>query len=170
MAEKLGSPGPRGSEPGEGAGPAAHVLPGPWNFPNVAAARAARAEGDRLPPETPLKPPASGSTGPEQPAAGEQAVAAPGDSQEPLPPLPSSLLENPDPAGSLYLEIEDVVAGFGAGDVPSIFATLREELATLKGSRAEQGKKVLAALDRTEELFLHLIGVREQLTQGEPKR
>jgi hypothetical protein len=79
-----------------------------------------------------------------------------------LPPA----LEHPDPGNTLYLEIEDVVSVVAPEDIQNIFKELRERLAALKGSRGESGKKVLSALDRTEELFQHLIKVREQLLQA----
>lgn len=85
------------------------------------------------------------------------------------PPLPAPALEHPDPTGTLYLEIEDVVAAARSEDIPEIFRGLRDRLAPLKGARAENAKKVLQALERTEELFQHLIRVRERMAQGEPK-
>ena len=50
-------------------------------------------------------------------------------------------------------------------NVDQVFLELRDRLEKLKGSRAQLGKKVEKALERTEELFRHLIQVREQMKE-----
>jgi hypothetical protein len=119
-----------------------------------------------LPPEPPSKPPAppqGGDVTQEPEKAAAEGAEVPEGSEGPPPPLPPPALEHPDPTGTLYLDIEEVVANARVEDIPNVFQNLRSQLAELKGSRAEQGSKVLQALDRTEELFLHLIQVREQM-------
>jgi hypothetical protein len=46
-----------------------------------------------------------------------------------------------------------------------LFETLKEELTGLKGPRAEQGKKVQAAIGRTEELLAQLLELRQKLLE-----
>ena len=65
----------------------------------------------------------------------------------------------------MYLEIEEVVTAAQPEDVVRVFGELKDRLEKLKGTRAQQGKKVHKALERTEELFLHLIQVRERMKE-----
>jgi hypothetical protein len=64
---------------------------------------------------------------------------------------------------SLYPAIEGFIEGAKAGDITSLFAPIKDGLATLKGPRAEQGKKVGKAIERTEELLSYLLEVREKI-------
>jgi len=50
-------------------------------------------------------------------------------------------------------------------DVAALFSGLKQSLDELKGPRAEQAKKVRLALERTEELLVRLLDVRENLVQ-----
>lgn len=69
------------------------------------------------------------------------------------------------PAISVFVDIAQ------PADVESTFAPLKTALADLKGPRAEQGKKVYKALERTSELLLHLIQVREKIaSEGKGSR
>jgi hypothetical protein len=77
-------------------------------------------------------------------------------------------------AESLYPAIEDFILTATEADVAALFASLREGLAGLKGPRADYGKKVSLAVERTEELLRYLLQVREkiesgQLSQGAPR-
>jgi hypothetical protein len=67
-------------------------------------------------------------------------------------------------AESMYPEVEALVEKATEEDISSRFEELRTALNELKGPRAEQGKKVRKALDRAEELFLHLLGIRQNLS------
>lgn len=63
----------------------------------------------------------------------------------------------------LYPVIEGFVERATEDDVQGFFGGVKEELATLKGPKADQGKKAKAAIARTEELLSHLLQVREKL-------
>jgi hypothetical protein len=69
------------------------------------------------------------------------------------------------PQGPLYPVIESLVEWVTRDEVGTLFSPIKQELGALKGPRAEQAKKVKAAIERTEELLLHLIDVREALAQ-----
>ncbi len=69
----------------------------------------------------------------------------------------------PAPAEPLYPVIESFVETASPAEVDQLFTQLKDGLANLKGPKAEQAKKVQAALERTEELLSFLIGVREKL-------
>ncbi|MBM4381155.1 MAG: hypothetical protein FJ086_17925 [Deltaproteobacteria bacterium] len=62
-----------------------------------------------------------------------------------------------------YPAIEGFVERASSADVEGAFASLSGPLAELKGPRAAQGKKVEAALARTQELLAHLVEVKERL-------
>ena len=47
--------------------------------------------------------------------------------------------------------------------LPACSRTSRSQLGSLKGPKAEQGKKVGKAIERTEELLSYLLQVREKL-------
>lgn len=66
----------------------------------------------------------------------------------------------PDPT---YPAIESFIETATAESISATFEGLRAELAGLKGPRAEQGKKVTKAIDRTQELLSYLLQVREKL-------
>jgi hypothetical protein len=69
----------------------------------------------------------------------------------------------PPPNDSLYPSIESFIEHASSDDVGALFAPLRDGLGTLKGPRAEQGKKVSKAIERTEELLSYLLQVREKI-------
>lgn len=66
----------------------------------------------------------------------------------------------PQPA---FPTIEAFVERAAPEDVDSLFAPLREGLAALKGPKADQAKKVRAAIERTEELLEYLLATRGKL-------
>ena len=78
----------------------------------------------------------------------------------PDPASPSPADSPPEP---LYPVIESFAEFASRDDVASLFAGLKESLAALKGPKAEQAKKAKLALERTEELLLHLLETREKL-------
>ena len=66
----------------------------------------------------------------------------------------------PEPS---YPVIEGFVEKATADDIASLFKDLKTQLAGLKGPKAEQGKKIGKAIERTEELLSYLLQVREKL-------
>lgn len=48
-------------------------------------------------------------------------------------------------------------------DVDALFQALKDGLASMKGPKADQAKKVSKAIERTEELMSHLLQVREKI-------
>ena len=66
----------------------------------------------------------------------------------------------PEPS---YPAIEGFIERATADSITQTFSGLREQLGGLKGPRADQGKKVTKAVDRTEELLSYLLQVREKL-------
>lgn len=76
------------------------------------------------------------------------------------PPQEQAPKELPAPS---YPQIEGFIEKAKAPDVEEAFKTLKAELGGLKGPRAEQGKKVSKAIERTEELLSYLLQVREKL-------
>lgn len=68
--------------------------------------------------------------------------------------------EQPEP---LYPTIESFIEAASAEDVGAAFEQVRAGLATLKGPRAEQGKKVAKSIERTEALLSYLLQVREKI-------
>jgi hypothetical protein len=78
-----------------------------------------------------------------------------------------SLVTNHEPpvSESNYPVTEAFIEFATKEEVESLFNSVKEALRTLKGPRAEQGKKVSAALSQTEALLLHLIQVREKLEE-----
>lgn len=67
------------------------------------------------------------------------------------------------PQGPLYPVIESLVEWATKDEINSLFSGIKDGLTTLKGPKAEYAKKVKVALERTEELLLHLVDVREAL-------
>lgn len=63
----------------------------------------------------------------------------------------------------MYPVIEAFVEKASADEVDQFFTSVKTGLTELKGPKAEQAKKVGAALARTEELLSHLLQVRETL-------
>jgi len=68
----------------------------------------------------------------------------------------------PLPAPS-YPTLEAYVETGLAEDATHIFGDVREALGTLKGPRADQARKIEAALDAADELIQMLFGVRAEL-------
>lgn len=68
-----------------------------------------------------------------------------------LPPAPS------------YPAIESFIEQATAEEVQSLFNPIKEGLAALKGPKAEQGKKVQAAIASADELLAALLETRERL-------
>ena len=66
----------------------------------------------------------------------------------------------PEPS---YPVIEGFVEKATAEDTANLFKDLKAQLGTLKGPKAEQGKKIGKAIERTEELLSYLLQVREKL-------
>jgi hypothetical protein len=73
-----------------------------------------------------------------------------------------------DPVESRYPALESFVEVASAEEVAALLQPIREALGDLKGGRAEQGKKALKAVERTEELLSHLLQVREHI-EGQRK-
>ncbi|WNG35178.1 hypothetical protein F0U61_17080 [Archangium violaceum] len=59
--------------------------------------------------------------------------------------------------------IESFIETASAEEVRSLFTPVKNELANLKGPKAEHAKKVQAAISRTEELLGVLLETRERL-------
>lgn len=78
------------------------------------------------------------------------------------PPPPPSL---PTPS---YPAIESFIESATREQVESLFSPVRQQLGALKGPRADQARKVEAALAHTEELLGLLLQTRERL-ESEPK-
>lgn len=64
----------------------------------------------------------------------------------------------------MYPAVEGFIERATPDQVSGLFQSIKQGLDGLKGPKAEQSKKVRAALERTEELLQHLIEVREKLT------
>jgi hypothetical protein len=78
-------------------------------------------------------------------------------SQEPQrPPLPQ-----PE-----YPAIATFVDQASKAEVEALFADLRDGLGAMKGPRAEQARRVVKAIERTEELLSHLLQVREKIASN----
>ncbi|SEU09433.1 hypothetical protein [Stigmatella erecta] len=71
-------------------------------------------------------------------------------------------VQEPLPTPS-YPAIEGFIERASAEEVQSFFSPIKEELSTLKGPKAEQGKKVQTALASAEELLGLLLETRERL-------
>jgi hypothetical protein len=59
--------------------------------------------------------------------------------------------------------IEAFIEGASAEEVQSLFSPVKNELANLKGPKAEHAKKVQTAISRAEELLAVLLETRERL-------
>lgn len=68
----------------------------------------------------------------------------------------------PLPAPS-YPTLEAFVETGLAEDAAHLYSDVREALGTLKGPRADQARKIEAALNATEELMQMLFGLRAEL-------
>jgi hypothetical protein len=62
-----------------------------------------------------------------------------------------------------YPHIEAFAEQAIGDDVVTVFAPLKESLATVKGPRVDAAKKASRGVERTEELLHHLLEVREKL-------
>jgi hypothetical protein len=81
-----------------------------------------------------------------------------------MPPSKQQSAPEPEPLPTpSYPSIESFIETATAEEVQALFAPLKESLGTLKGPKAEQGKKVHAALDSAEELLGILLETRERL-------
>ncbi len=76
--------------------------------------------------------------------------------------VPESMPEQKLPQPS-YPVLEGFIEKASLDDISSLFTDLKEALTPLKGARAEQGKKVGKAIERTEELLAYLLEVREKI-------
>lgn len=63
----------------------------------------------------------------------------------------------------IYPAIESYIENATADEVAALFQPLKAGLAELKGPKADQGKKIAKAIERTEELLSYLLQVREKL-------
>lgn len=64
---------------------------------------------------------------------------------------------------SVYPTIEGFIETASAAEVKALYDDVREALGSLKGPRAEQGKKAGKGVARTEELLSFLLQVREKI-------
>lgn len=70
---------------------------------------------------------------------------------------------------SRYPALEGFIEQATQTDIEALFEPLKESLASLKGARAETGKKVSVAIDKTTELLQYLLQVREKIESQRPK-
>ena len=80
-----------------------------------------------------------------------------------MPANPKSKTAAPPPEGPMYPSIEAFIERASADEVQQLFGSIKEGLASLKGPKVDQAKKVQKAIDKTEELLAHLLQVREKL-------
>ena len=80
----------------------------------------------------------------------------PSSKQQPAP------VAEPLPTPS-FPAIESFIETASADEVRALFTPVKNELANLKGPKAEHAKKVQAAISRTEELLGVLLDTRERL-------
>ena len=71
--------------------------------------------------------------------------------------------QQPEISSPSYPAIEGYIETKSAADIAGTFQDLKDQLAGLKGPRAEQAKKVGKAIERTEELLSYLMQVKEKL-------
>lgn len=62
-----------------------------------------------------------------------------------------------------YPTLEAFIEKANAADISAAFKDLKGQVDGLKGPKAEQGKKIQKAIERTEELLSYLLQVREKL-------
>jgi hypothetical protein len=79
----------------------------------------------------------------------------------PPPPSPP-----PEPA---YPAIEGLIEWVTAEELEAFFVPVQEDLEKLKGPKAQQAKKIHAALESTQELLSQLLQIREKLTEAQGK-
>jgi hypothetical protein len=76
------------------------------------------------------------------------------------PPPPTNPPPEPD-----YPTLEGMSEWATQEDIQALFAPVRDALSQLKGPKAQQAKKVEAALETTEELLGQLLQIREKLAE-----
>ena len=69
----------------------------------------------------------------------------------------------PPPAEPQYPNIEGLIERATPEEVGAVFAGVKSGLSALKGPRAEQAKKVKAAIESAQELLGYLLEVRDRL-------
>jgi hypothetical protein len=79
-------------------------------------------------------------------------------SKQPQPAAESNPLPSPS-----FPAIEALIEGAPADEVRSLFTSVKNELANLKGPKAEQSRKIQTAIGHTEELLGVLLETRERL-------
>jgi hypothetical protein len=67
------------------------------------------------------------------------------------------------PVESLYPAIEGFIETATVDEVGAVYDSLEEGLSQVKGPRAELAKKASQAIERTQELLLFLLEVRQKL-------
>jgi hypothetical protein len=81
-----------------------------------------------------------------------------------MPPPKQQQAPAPEPLPTpSYPAIESFIERATAEEVQSLFTPIKEGLAALKGPKAEQGKKVQAAIASADELLNILLETRERL-------
>lgn len=78
-------------------------------------------------------------------------------------PAPSKPAPAPAQDESRYPTVERFIERATPEEVGSLFGDLRDQLGAVKGPKAEHAKKAEVAVQRAEELFGHLVDVRERL-------
>jgi hypothetical protein len=82
-----------------------------------------------------------------------------------MPDQPPPSEPTPAPREPDYPTLEGMSEWATKDDVDALFAPVREALSQLKGPKAQQAKKVEAALESTEELLGQLLQIREKLAE-----
>jgi hypothetical protein len=81
-----------------------------------------------------------------------------------MPPPKQQQAPAPEPLPTpSYPAIESFIERATAEEVQSLFTPIKEGLAALKGPKADQGKKVQAAIASADELLNILLETRERL-------
>jgi hypothetical protein len=76
-----------------------------------------------------------------------------------------------EPAERVYPHVEQFLESRSKDDVAQAFSATREALTGLPKPKAEQGKRALAAIDRTEALLGQLFDVKAELeANGKAKK
>jgi hypothetical protein len=85
--------------------------------------------------------------------------------------MPAKKPAKAPPPEERYPAIEELIETASASELPELFQPLRQALEELRGPRKEHAKRVLSALDRTDELLQMLVQTREKLiSQGKGRR
>jgi len=81
-----------------------------------------------------------------------------------MPPPKQQAAPEPEPLPTpSYPAIEAFIESASAEEIQGLFNPIKEGLGALKGPKAEQGKKVQAAIDSAQELLGILLETRERL-------